>query len=124
MSVRLEDDKVLFFAKMGVMLSNGIPLLTTLQNLEQEAYTHELKLVARTVRLRLEAEPPEKRPELPHQGAVARFCSEHAGLFEEEIIELVRTGEVTGCLDLISRIIPEYILFGKMEKWKGRIGSE
>lgn len=119
MSVRLEDDKVLFFAKMGVMLSNGIPLLTTLQNLEQEAYTDALRNVARAVRLRLEAEPLETRPELPQEGAVGRLFGEHPDLFEAEIIRLVQTGEQTGCLDLISRLIPEYVLFGKLEKWKG-----
>jgi type II secretory pathway component PulF len=119
MAVQLQDDKVLFFAKMGVMLSNGIPVITTLQNLEKEAYTDVLKDVARTVRLRLEAEPIEKRAKLPREGALARLLGEQSHQFEEEILELVRTGEETGCLDLMARIIPEYILFGNLENWKG-----
>jgi type II secretory pathway component PulF len=118
MAVRLQDDKVLFFAKMGVMLSNGIPLLTALQNLEEEAYTDELRDSAKAARLSLEAEPIEKRPELPNEGALARLLSAHAKLFEEDIIRLVSAGEQTGCLDLISRIIPEYVFFGNLEKWK------
>jgi type II secretory pathway component PulF len=120
MAVRLHDDKVLFFAKMGVMLSNGIPLVTALRNLEHEAYTDRVKEAARTVRLTLEAEPIEKRSNLPQEGAVARLFAEHPDLFEAEIIRLVRTGEQTGCLDLIARILPEHILFASLKKWKGK----
>ena len=119
MVVRLQDDMVLFFAKMGVMLSNGIPLLTTLQNLEEEAYTNELKDAAKTARLRLESEPIENRPKLPDHGALAQIFGEHRHLFEKAIIRLVKTGEQTGCLDLMARSIPEYILFRNLEKWKG-----
>ena len=118
MSIRLDDDKVLFFAKMGVMLSNGIPLLNALRNLHEEAYSEELKEALRTAIEQFEGVPKEQRWTLPETGAFGQFLGQTGSVFEGDMVSLIRSGERAGCLDLVARMIPEYILFRNLETWK------
>lgn len=122
MNVRIKDDMILCFAKMGVMLTNGVPIVTALKILEYEAYSDELKVVLRNAWERLESEPRERRVRLPQRGAIAAIFSEYAELLSEPVITLINAGEDTGCLDLMTRMIPEYLMFGDLKRWKdGRI---
>ena len=118
MSIRILDEKALFFLKLSIMLSNAVPLLKALEHLEQESYSDALKGAARGIRERFEAMPVDTRPGLMRAGTLAKLMGEYPQVFDEATIELVRSGEQTGNLDLVSRIIPEHLLFARLGDWK------
>lgn len=107
MEGNLQDDLVLFFAKFAVMVSNGIPLITALENLEKESTNQSLSQAAKKINESLVAGE-----------TLADGMKAFPDLFDERIIKLIRTGEETGSLDLIFRIIPEYLLYDGLKQWK------
>ncbi len=107
MEGNLQGDVVLFFSKFAVMISNGIPLITALEYLNEESTNESLRQAAKKICASLAAGE-----------TLAEGMEAFPDLFDERITKLIRTGEETGSLDLILRIIPEYLLFGRLEQWK------
>lgn len=104
---RMRDEMALFFTKFSVMLSNGVPLVRSLAILAEETEDEALSAAIRSTK------------EKVIDGArFTEAMKQSTDLFDEKIITLLHAGEVTGCLDLTTKIIPEYILFAGLKDWK------
>jgi len=109
MEKNLSDDLVLFFSKFSVMLSNGIPLIKTLENLEKESTNEILSQALKQIINGFNSDKSKHLSDLMQQ---------FPNIFDKHIIRLIKVGEEIGLLDLISGNIPEYILFSRLEEWK------
>ena len=101
----LRDEKVLFFLKFGVMISNGVPIADALANLEKESTNKALGQAAKKMNEAINAGK-----------SLSNGMEDFPHLFDKHIIQLIKVGEEIGILDLILKIIPEHLLFGTLEQ--------
>lgn len=114
MKAGARDRVALFFLKFSVMISNGLPLITALEHLEREAGGQDLKQAARKMRETFE----KTRKNRKRFKFLWQMMRGYPSLFDRRVVQLVKTGEETGTLDLVLRVIPEYLLFGLLSERK------
>lgn len=107
MKKNLTDDVIVFFTKFSVMLSNGVPLVVSLSKLEAEVASNELKQAIAAI-----------KEDVISGKTFADALQAFPDLFDESVIILLKAAQEAGSLDLISRVIPEHIMFGRLEDWK------
>jgi len=107
MRENLQDEKVVFFTKFAGMLSNGIPIEKILVNLEKESTNESLKKAVKKMDENIKAKKP-----------LSEAMQIFPDVFEKGIIQLTKAGEETGVLDLVFKIMPEYLLFSRFKEWK------
>ncbi len=106
MKEHLRDELVVFYSKFAVMISNGIPLTTSLSHLAKESRHEDVKHAIKKI-----------HEETTLGKILADGMKKFPSVFDESTIQLIQAGEETGNLDLILKIIPEKILFSKLEEW-------
>jgi len=104
------DESILFFAMFGPLISNGMPIITTLKKMEKASSSKTISQAAKKIRIGLEAADRTKKVSL------VDYMKDLPELFDKNTLKLIKTGEDTHSLDLIVRILPEYLAQGYLDK--------
>lgn len=107
MDTRTSNELTAFFSKFSVMLANAVPIGVALEQLEADSNHDALDAAIQDLRRAVDA-----------RASLADAMEGHPALFSDQVIQLTRTGEAIGALDLVTRVIPELILFRNLAAWK------
>jgi len=100
MKEEVRDDLILFFTKLSIFLTHDVPLVKALKDLAEYTKNEDLRKAANEI-----------KNKIVDGKSFSQSLEEFPDLFDRPVINLLRAGEEALCLSLVSRIIPEYILF-------------
>lgn len=102
-----DDSLITFFSKFHVMLSNGIPLIRSLKILSKETVDASFSQAIDNIAANVSA------------GTVlSNAMADYPEYFDETLLDILATGEKHGILDTMTGVIPQIILFRRLEEWK------